>query len=123
MPAHVRVNSPGAAAPAAAPAHGKGRSAILMGFGAFQMLSTAVAALLAGGALAYKGLVESGFGYSILPEYALKEPNKFIHTLRIKKTPLGQKPGHCHVCGCSASGTDGIGCRFFTNNALRLAAW
>jgi len=33
---------------------------------------------------AIKGLVESGFGYSILPEYALKESTKFFQTLRIK---------------------------------------
>ena len=33
---------------------------------------------------AIKGLVESGFGYSILPEYALKASNKFFHILRIK---------------------------------------
>jgi DNA-binding transcriptional LysR family regulator len=33
---------------------------------------------------AIKGLVESGFGYSILPEYALKESNKFFNILRIK---------------------------------------
>jgi len=33
---------------------------------------------------AIKGLVESGFGYSILPEYALKESSKFFHTLRIE---------------------------------------
>ena len=28
-------------------------------------------------------MVESGFGYSILPEYALRETNRFFHTLRI----------------------------------------
>lgn len=33
---------------------------------------------------AIKRLVESGFGYSILPEYALKESTKFFQTLRIK---------------------------------------
>jgi DNA-binding transcriptional LysR family regulator len=33
---------------------------------------------------AIKGLVEAGFGYSILPEYALKQPSKFFHTSRIK---------------------------------------
>lgn len=33
---------------------------------------------------AIKGLVESGFGYSILPEYALKGPNKFFQTLRVR---------------------------------------
>jgi len=33
---------------------------------------------------AIKGMVESGFGYSILPEYALKESTKFFQTLRIK---------------------------------------
>lgn len=33
---------------------------------------------------AIKGLVESGFGISILPEYALKQPTKFFQTLRIK---------------------------------------
>ncbi len=32
---------------------------------------------------AIKGLVESGFGYSILPEFALKEPSRFFQTLRI----------------------------------------
>lgn len=32
---------------------------------------------------AIKGLVESGFGYSILPEYALKKSGRFFHTLRI----------------------------------------
>ncbi len=33
---------------------------------------------------AIKGLVESGFGYSILPEYALKEQTKFFQTMRIE---------------------------------------
>lgn len=33
---------------------------------------------------AIKGLVESGFGYSILPEYALKESTKFFQTMRIE---------------------------------------
>lgn len=33
---------------------------------------------------AIKGLVESGFGISILPEYALKQPTKFFQTLRVK---------------------------------------
>src|SRR5215831_1331426 len=33
---------------------------------------------------AIKGMVEAGFGYSILPEYALKESTKFFQTLRIK---------------------------------------
>lgn len=33
---------------------------------------------------AIKGLVESGFGYSILPEYALKEPTKFFQIMRIE---------------------------------------
>jgi len=37
---------------------------------------------------AIKRLVESGFGYSILPEYALKESSKFFHTLRISGHPL-----------------------------------
>jgi DNA-binding transcriptional LysR family regulator len=32
---------------------------------------------------AIKGLVEAGFGYSILPEYALKQSSKFFHTARI----------------------------------------
>jgi DNA-binding transcriptional LysR family regulator len=32
---------------------------------------------------AIKGLVEAGFGYSILPEYALKQSSKFFHTSRI----------------------------------------
>jgi len=32
---------------------------------------------------AIKGLVEAGFGYSILPEYALKQTSKFFQTLRI----------------------------------------
>jgi DNA-binding transcriptional LysR family regulator len=37
---------------------------------------------------AIKGLVESGFGYSILPQYALKERSRFFQTLRIKGHPL-----------------------------------
>jgi DNA-binding transcriptional LysR family regulator len=37
---------------------------------------------------AIKGLVESGFGCSILPEYALKESSRFFQTLRIKGHPL-----------------------------------
>jgi LysR family transcriptional activator of glutamate synthase operon len=37
---------------------------------------------------AIKGLVESGFGYSILPEYALKGSGKFFQTLRIAGHPL-----------------------------------
>jgi DNA-binding transcriptional LysR family regulator len=37
---------------------------------------------------AIKGLVESGFGYSILPQYALKESSRFFQTLRIKGHPL-----------------------------------
>src|SRR5215831_12594160 len=32
---------------------------------------------------AIKGLVESGFGYSILPEYALKEQSRFFQTFRV----------------------------------------
>jgi DNA-binding transcriptional LysR family regulator len=32
---------------------------------------------------AIKGLVEAGFGYSILPEYALRQSSKFFHTARI----------------------------------------
>jgi DNA-binding transcriptional LysR family regulator len=32
---------------------------------------------------AIKGLVEAGFGYSILPEQALKQSSKFFHTARI----------------------------------------
>jgi DNA-binding transcriptional LysR family regulator len=32
---------------------------------------------------AIKGVVESGFGYSMLPEYALREPVKYFQTLRI----------------------------------------
>jgi DNA-binding transcriptional LysR family regulator len=32
---------------------------------------------------AIKGLVEAGFGYSILPEQALKQASKFFHTSRI----------------------------------------
>jgi DNA-binding transcriptional LysR family regulator len=32
---------------------------------------------------AIKGLVESGFGCSILPEYALKESKRFFHTFRV----------------------------------------
>jgi DNA-binding transcriptional LysR family regulator len=32
---------------------------------------------------AIKGLVEAGFGYSILPEQALKHSSKFFHTARI----------------------------------------
>jgi DNA-binding transcriptional LysR family regulator len=37
---------------------------------------------------AIKGMVEAGFGYSILPEYALKESTKFFQTLRIKDNRL-----------------------------------
>src|SRR5215472_10038681 len=37
---------------------------------------------------AIKGLVESGFGYSILPEYALKEQSRFFQTLRISGRKL-----------------------------------
>jgi DNA-binding transcriptional LysR family regulator len=37
---------------------------------------------------AIKGLVESGFGYSILPQFALKESTRFFQTLRIKGHPL-----------------------------------
>ena len=37
---------------------------------------------------AIKGLVESGFGYSILPEYALKKPTKFFQTMRIESRRL-----------------------------------
>ncbi len=33
---------------------------------------------------AIKGLVEAGFGYSILPEYALRQSSKFFHTARIR---------------------------------------
>jgi DNA-binding transcriptional LysR family regulator len=32
---------------------------------------------------AIKGLVEAGFGYSLLPEYALKQTSKFFHAARI----------------------------------------
>lgn len=32
---------------------------------------------------AIKGLVEAGFGYSLLPEYALKQASKFFHAARI----------------------------------------
>jgi DNA-binding transcriptional LysR family regulator len=32
---------------------------------------------------AIKGLVESGFGYSILPEHALRRSNRFFHTYRV----------------------------------------
>lgn len=32
---------------------------------------------------AIKGLVEAGFGYSLLPEYALKQSSKFFHAARI----------------------------------------
>jgi DNA-binding transcriptional LysR family regulator len=32
---------------------------------------------------AIKGLVESGFGYSILPEHALRRRNRFFHTYRV----------------------------------------
>jgi len=32
---------------------------------------------------AIKGLVESGFGYSILPQHALKRRNRFFHTYRV----------------------------------------
>ena len=32
---------------------------------------------------AIKGLVESGFGYSILPEHALRRPNRFFQTYRV----------------------------------------
>jgi len=37
---------------------------------------------------AIKGLVESGFGYSILPEYALRGRSHFFQLLRIKGHPL-----------------------------------
>jgi DNA-binding transcriptional LysR family regulator len=37
---------------------------------------------------AIKGLVESGFGCSILPQSALKERSRFFQTLRIKGHPL-----------------------------------
>jgi DNA-binding transcriptional LysR family regulator len=37
---------------------------------------------------AIKGLVESGFGCSILPQFALKERSRFFQTLRIKGHPL-----------------------------------
>ena len=33
---------------------------------------------------AIKGLVEAGFGYSLLPEYALKQSSKFFHAARIR---------------------------------------
>jgi DNA-binding transcriptional LysR family regulator len=32
---------------------------------------------------AIKGLVESGFGYSILPQHALRRQNRFFHTYRV----------------------------------------
>lgn len=37
---------------------------------------------------AIKGLVESGFGSSILPEYALKESTRFFQTFRVAGHPL-----------------------------------
>lgn len=40
---------------------------------------------------AIKRLVESGFGYSILPEYALKQPIRFFQTLRISNRRLVRK--------------------------------
>ena len=40
---------------------------------------------------AIKGLVEAGFGYSILPEYALRQPSKFFQTLRVAGHRLVRK--------------------------------
>lgn len=37
---------------------------------------------------AIKGVVESGFGYSMLPEYALREPTKYFQSLRIESHRL-----------------------------------
>jgi DNA-binding transcriptional LysR family regulator len=37
---------------------------------------------------AIKRLVEAGFGYSILPEHALRGGQKFYHTLRVKRHRL-----------------------------------
>jgi DNA-binding transcriptional LysR family regulator len=37
---------------------------------------------------AIKRLVEAGFGYSILPEHALRGRQRFYHTLRIKRHRL-----------------------------------
>jgi DNA-binding transcriptional LysR family regulator len=37
---------------------------------------------------AIKRLVEAGFGYSILPEHALRGRQRFYHTLRIRKHRL-----------------------------------
>jgi DNA-binding transcriptional LysR family regulator len=40
---------------------------------------------------AIKGLVESGFGCSILPEYALKESTRFFHTSRVAGHRLARR--------------------------------
>jgi DNA-binding transcriptional LysR family regulator len=40
---------------------------------------------------AIKGLVEAGFGYSILPEYALRQSSRFFHTSRIQGKRLTRK--------------------------------
>jgi DNA-binding transcriptional LysR family regulator len=37
---------------------------------------------------AIKGVVESGFGYSMLPEYALRDPTKYFQTMRIESRRL-----------------------------------
>jgi DNA-binding transcriptional LysR family regulator len=39
---------------------------------------------------AIKGLVESGFGYSILPEHALHEQSRFFETFRIEGHSLSR---------------------------------
>ncbi len=39
---------------------------------------------------AIKGVVESGFGYSVLPEYALREPTKYFQTLRVESHRLAR---------------------------------
>ena len=40
---------------------------------------------------AIRQLVESGFGYSILPEFALRKQPRRFHTLRIPEHPLVRK--------------------------------
>ncbi len=51
---------------------------------------------------AIKGLVESGFGYSILPEYALKG-SKVPSDHARRRTSSGEKPGARNIhCGTSS---------------------
>ena len=45
---------------------------------------------------AIKGLVESGFGYSILPQHALRGRNRFFQTYRVAGHRLSSKPGARH---------------------------